>query len=90
MKTLTNKNLEKLYQLTNEKRENLRVMTRQVLQKGSFKYQKIGRKLLGKTHKALEYFCKKSDLVYACTMKSKHKMEDCVKTMHKFVKNQLR
>ena len=59
MKPLTNENLQKLYQLTNEKRENLREMTRQVLQKGSFKYQKIGLKLLGKTHKALEYFCKK-------------------------------
>ena len=82
MKPLTNENPQKLYQLTNEKRENLREMTRQVLQKGSFKYQKIGLKLLGKTHKALEYFCqKKSDLVYACTMKSKHKMEDCVKTL---------
>ena len=59
MKPSTNENLEKLYQLTNEKRENLRVMTRQVLQKGSFKYQKVGRKLLGKTHEALGYFCKK-------------------------------
>lgn len=79
---MTNKNLEKLYQLTNEKRENLKEMTRQVLQKGSFKYQKIGLKLLGKTYKALEYFCKKkSDLVYACTMKFKHKMEGCVKTL---------
>ena len=66
MKPLTNENLEKLYQLTNEKRENLREMTRQVLQKGSFKYQKIGLKLLGKIHKALEYFCKKKKWTCLC------------------------
>ena len=34
-------------------------------------------------------FAKKSDLVYACTVKSKHKVEDCVIPLHKFVRKQL-
>lgn len=61
-----------------KKREKSEVMTRQVLQKGSFKYQKLVRTLWEK-HIKNEYFYKKVILIYAGTMKSKHKMEDCVK-----------
>lgn len=73
----------------NWRRENPRVMTRQVLQKRLFIYQRVGLKLLGKTDEALEYFCKKQGSCLCMYCEIQTKSGDYALPLHKFVRKQL-